>query len=158
MLDDSEKANLIEVLQRENDMFKGETYVLVESLKNEVMKVSQLMSAISGLEKEKATLLVEKANLEAQNAQNRKEQNALYEQIFALNNKIEHNQLIIDQQESMKEELARKIASQKKSLDIAQINIDEIERRYQKQLLELATITAKANAAEKDRIEVQAKF
>ncbi len=36
--------------------------------------------------------------------------------------------------------------------------IDEIERRYQKQLLELATITAKANAAEKDRIEVQAKF
>lgn len=34
MLDDNEKANIIEVLQRENDLFKGETRVLVESLNN----------------------------------------------------------------------------------------------------------------------------
>ncbi len=68
MLNDNEKANLIEVLQRENDLFKGETRVLVESLNNELIKVSELQNAIKGLQTEKTTLLSEKAALELQNA------------------------------------------------------------------------------------------
>ena len=68
MLNDNEKANLIEVLQRENDLFKGETRVLVESLNNELIKVSELQNAIIGLQTEKTTLLSEKAALELQNA------------------------------------------------------------------------------------------
>lgn len=54
----------------------------------------------------------------------------LYEQIFSLNQKIEQNQRIIDEQESMKEALSQQIASQKKLIDLAKTNVAEIERRY----------------------------